>query len=339
MADEVTLVGDLMVYNEEFQTGYMEGVLRNTQIFNESTSYALTFKTNFQKGDLEKQAFWTEIDAISRRDNTQQNNVDAIKLGQSEVNKIKLYRRFGPVAMTLTAFKDIGDPNGSATFGFMMGQKYAEQKLVDFIDTAFIAFKGATQSDPKFELRSDTLMDTETILDAISMLGDKSSQLTTIVMHSKVWFQLVKQQLQDYQLIAPVGQGILIYGGGPASFGRVVVVTDSPALENIDGVTGEVKHTTLLLTKNAVEIQDTGGDILAGDMIIGKENIQYNIQGEYDFFLGVKNFEYLVQTGGKNPDDATLSTGVNWLFKRSDGDVKAGPGIKIVTQTVPPITT
>ena len=104
MADQVTLAGDLKVYNDEFQSGFMEGALRVIQLFNGATRGAITLKNLFQKGNISTQAFWKGIDAISRRDKDTQTSVDSIKLEQDEMNKFKVYRRFGPVATSLTAF-------------------------------------------------------------------------------------------------------------------------------------------------------------------------------------------------------------------------------------------
>lgn len=335
MADQVTLAGDLKVYNDEFQSGFMEGALRVMTLFNGASRNTITLKNLFQKGNYETQAFWKGINAISRRDNTTQATVDSIKLEQDETNKFKVYRRFGPVATSLTAFDDIGDQNGDKSFAIMMGKEYAEGKLIDMIDTTLVAVVGALSSNAMFINDQSTVgtAKTEEIYKTTAKFGDRSQTLNFMVMHSKPYHDLTLEQLQDYGSITSIGETILIHGGTAATYNKPVLVMDSPALVQVGaGPNGVDLFNSLILRANAAVCQDPGGDKFAGDLSLGKENLQYDVQGEYTFWVAVDNFRLNETTAGINPDNATLLTGANWTYTRSDDDVKAAPGLLYITQ-------
>ena len=331
MANEVTLIGDIKTYNDQFHSGFMEGILRVSTLFNEATRGCINLTNAFQRGEMESTSFWNAIDPIQRRDRTTQAAVDTIKLTQSEQNKFKLSRRFGPVAVTDTAFKQIGDQDGQSTFGMMMGREYATSKIVNMIDTTLNAIVGALSSDVKFQNDQSlvgTIKTTE-IYKTTALFGDQAALLIAMVMHSKPWHDLTLEQLADYGTTTSVAQNILVAGGGAATYNKPVLIMDSPALV-VAGVPDIFN--TLILRSNAATAQDPGGDILTGDTELGKENIQYIVQGEYDFWIDVDQFAWDTTTGGQNPDDAALLTGANWDYVRSDGDVKAAPGLLYLHQ-------
>ena len=80
------------------------------------------------------------------------------------------------------------------------------------------------------------------LVNAQAKFGDQASNLGCLVMHSAVYFAMVKNQMVNYQF--DTGAGIILYGGTPATMNKPVVVTDAPEL----GLSGRDNVTPLYKT-------------------------------------------------------------------------------------------
>ena len=89
-------------------------------------------------------------------------------------------------------------------------------------------------------------------------------------------------------------------------FGRVFVVTDSPALVN-SGV-----YTTLGLVENAVVVNDNNDFNAVMENRTGEENVRTIYQAEWSFGVGVKGYAWDMAAGGKSPTDTAIATPTNW---------------------------
>jgi hypothetical protein len=142
------------------------------------------------------------------------------------------------------------------------------------------------------------------VIDTMSKLGDAYEQLTAIVMHSVVYFNLVKQDL--IQFIQPSGASVQI----PTFLGKRVVVDDGCPV--VAGATSGFKYTTYLFGTGAVGYAEgspevateTDRDSLAGDdILINRKHYVLHPRG-------VKFTNTAV--AGVSPTNAELSTVTNW---------------------------
>jgi hypothetical protein len=155
-----------------------------------------------------------------------------------------------------------------------------------------------------------------------------ASEIAAWVMHSKPFFDLVGGSLTDQAIAYQIG-GFTIFSGNAASFGRPIVVTDSPALYNDNGSLTDT-YNTLGLVPDAVAVIESENKDLLAEPVTGLLNLVMRFQGEYALNLLCTGFQWDVANGGANPTDATLGTTTNWDLVVSS--VKQAAGVRILTQ-------
>lgn len=316
---------DFVIYNREFFSGMNEVLQQNTQVFNGASGGAIRLVTQSLKGDFEKQSFMKRVTGgtIAHRDILSTASVTHNKMEQGELISPKINRRIGPNSNTLDQWKKIDeDPQ---MFSFFYGRQVAEDVVADWLNTAILAGVTCmeTEADMVYDATglTDNKLQTVYLVRALKKLGDKANRVRAWVMHSTTYYDLVESQIQDK--ITNVADAV-IYGGTPGTLNRPVIVTDSPALVETDGVSSGVDaYKVLGLTDEALVVTQSEDQEIMSDIELGLENIVMTVQGEYAFNTRVKGFSYTGVT--VNPDDATLGTGSNWGFAMHD--VKLGPGV------------
>lgn len=318
---------DFVIYDREFFSGMDEVLQQNTNVFNAGSNGAIRLVTTALKGDFEKQSFMKKITGgtVSHRDITSTASVTPNKMDQGELISPKVNRRIGPNSNTIDQWKKIGeDPR---MFSYFYGRQVAEDVAADWLNTTILAGVACIESNPSLVYNATTETDpklrTEYLTRALRLMGDKANRVSAWVMHSATFYDLVESQVLDK--ITNVADTV-IYAGVPGSFNRPIIVTDSPALIETDGVAvGVDAYKVLGLTDDALVVTQSEDQFITSDMTLGLENIVMTIQGEYAFNPRVKGFSYTGAT--VNPDDAALGTGTNWSFAMHD--VKLGPGVLI----------
>lgn len=304
---------DMKVYDPRIQGGFIETLVQNTDVFNQASRNAIRLSNNFKPGDYDYSSFFANTSSlITRRDTTSVSGVTDIALAQSEELKVKLNWKLGPIANTLDSFKKA--TNGQFDedeFMFVVGEQAAKAALVKQTDDAVLAAKAFLngQSANKHTVASDGTIATSDLVDGLSKFGDAASNVILWVMHSKVYFDLVKQQ------IAANIDGVSNFNvaeGNPLTLNRPVLVTDSASLYAASGSPEVTDYYTLGLTADAVDVETSEGETIHGEMVTGLENLAYRIQGEGAFSLGVKGASWDVANGGANPNGTALGTSSNW---------------------------
>jgi hypothetical protein len=222
---------DFRIYNDMYWGGVIETLQRNTVAFNAASLNALRLITRAVKGDYEKESFLKLTSGIVRhRDNLSVADVEDKKLAHGEFVGIKVNKGIGPFAETLDAFKKVQqDP---AVFSVMLGQQTGVEIAADYIDTAIacanagIAGAGASLT---YDARTDSTstLNQTAMVEGLAKFGDAGSRIRVWVMHSKPFYDLMKQQIADKLFEVA---GATVYNATIASFNRPVVVLDSDSL-------------------------------------------------------------------------------------------------------------
>jgi hypothetical protein len=316
---------DFKIYNEQFWGGVVEVLQQNTDAFNASSNGCLRLVTRGIKGDYEKESFLkSTASLIVRRDPTSVAGLTDGALSQAEYIGVKVNRRIGPIAQTMDAFKKIAVDPGE--FSVMLGQQVGKAIAVDYVNVAVSAALAGIQGDGTLEYDASgdatpTLNHTA-LVSGLSKFGDASSRIVCWVMHSKPYFDLMKQAIADK--IFEVA-GVTIYQGTVATFNRPTIVIDSASLTTGTGTAQ--RYFTLGLTDGAVEVAESEERNVVSDLVTGLENLVMRIQGEYAFNLRVKGCQWDTTNGGVNPADATIATSTNW--DKVAVDSKLMPGIDV----------
>jgi hypothetical protein len=282
------------------------------------------------KGEFEKESFLkSTASLIARRDPSSASAVTDAKLVQGELVRVKINRRIGPVSQSRDAFRKAGlDP---AEFSFQLGQQAGASIAVDYINVAIAGTKAAILSQSSLLQYDNTgntpaTMTHSALVSGMALFGDKAARLEVFVMHSKPYFDLVKQALTDK--IFNVAD-VAVYKGSTATFGKPTIVCDSASLVNLTAASPTLTtYDTLALVQNACEVAESEERDIIAQPVTGLENLVDRIQGEYAFNLGVKGCAY--STGTVNPTDANVADTSKWTMVVAD--VKLMPGVDIKTK-------
>lgn len=317
---------DFKIYQEEYFGGMFESIQQNTNAFNGASAGTITLVGRDHRGDFSKESFIKDISSlISRRDTTSVAAATDLAVAQGERVNVKVNRKIGPIAQTLDSWRKISkDPR---EMSFLIGKMVGEKKAQDYLNTALLSAVPAmaAQANITHDYSATGTISHTQIVTGLSKFGDQAGLIKAFVMHSKVYFDLMKQAIADK--IVEVA-GVTIYQGSVATFNRPVIVTDSAAL--FDLVPVPDVYWTLGLVDRAITVEESEAEEIESQIVTGLENLVFRIQGEHAFTLGIKGFTWDVTNGGANPTDAALATATNW-DKTATFD-KALAGVVIKTQ-------
>lgn len=303
---------DFKVYQEYLQTRMTEILTQNGAAFNAASNGAIVMSTQSKRGDYEHEAFFKSISSlITRRDTTSVSTASDLALTQDEFIRVKLNRKIGPVANTRDSFRKIMARYSQTEFTDIIAEQASAAQQLDMLNSVLRAGRAAlvNQSSVLHTVPSSGSMTTTSLVNGLSKFGDRADRIVCWVMHSKVYFDLVKEQIT--QKIDGISN-FNVQTGTPVTLNRPVVLTDSDALAVTVGSPAVTTYYTLGLTANALLAESTEEDDVVVDEVTGNENLIVRIQGEYAFNAGVKGFKWDVGNGQANPVDADLATGTNW---------------------------
>jgi hypothetical protein len=216
----------------------------------------------------------------------------------------------------------------NSTFSYILGQQAAKAIQVDYVNTALLACSAAliNSSAEVYDVSgaSPATISHTYLATLLSKMGDAANRIVCLVMHSAVYWELVKTAISDKVFEVA---GAVIQGGTPATFNRPVIVTDSVGL--IDAAS-PTRYYTLGLTAGAIEVLESEGRQMFAELVTGLEQVVIRLQGEHAFTVGLKGFTWDVTHGGANPLDAAVGTGSNW--DQICTDLKDGPGVILKSQ-------
>jgi len=313
------------IYDVEFFGGVTEVVEQAGVELLTSSGGAVKMISLNQRGEFERESFFKNVEGlVTRRDPTSTADVADLGMSMGEVVGVKLNTRIANTAQTLDSFKKIGeDPS---LMSFSLGQMYGKSIALDMINSGLVAASTAlgAQTGASLDVSAATdgteVMSYANLVKAMAKMGDQSSRVKTIVMPSKCYFDLVGESLATP--ITNVGD-IAIYEGTVGTMGKTIAVLDSPAL--IDAVAETFN--VLLLTEDAVTINQSEESSIFSETVLGKENVMLRIQGESSFTVTVKGTAW---TGTASPTNAALATASNWNYEFAD--VKSGAGVSLTVK-------
>lgn len=313
-----------LIYPELVHSGMSETLVQNTDAFNDASRNAIRLVTSRKRGDFAQESFFKNVSNIVTRrivsSTSPSNEAATVQTVPMDENiSVKLNRKIGPIDQTFDSFRKLGTDVDLEVLSFLLGGQIAKAVQVDQLDAGLVALVAALSNQAAVTIDQgpgaspQATIDTNTLVDGLATFGDAAGRIVMWVMHSKVFFDLVKQQITAN--IDGVSN-FNVAEASPITLNRPVLVTDSSALisaaTNFSPITQGAQYTTLGLTENAVVLEDSEEEMLYTDVITGNENIVARLQGEFAYNVGCKGFRYDPANGGVNPDDTALGTGTNW---------------------------
>lgn len=317
---------DFVVYQAEFLGAMNEILMQAGDAFNAAGAGTIQLINNFHRGDYRKESFFQMISGlVSRRDTTSVSAATDLAVTQDDIARVKINRKIGPVAQTLDAWRKISsDPSEMSV---IVGAQTAKAVLLDKLNTVIRAGAAAIRgTNVTLDVTGET---TKTVthtalIRTLALFGDNASAIRAWVMHSKIFFDLLKQAVADN--VTNIADGVIRVGNVPA-IGKPIIITDSADL--VVAGTPDTYY-TLGLTEGALTSEDSEEQSVESQLVTGLENLVMRIQGEYAFTIGVKGYTWDTTSGGVNPLDAAVATGTNWDLVAAD--IKATAGVRLLTQ-------
>jgi hypothetical protein len=306
-----------LIYPELVHSGMVETLVQNTDAFNEASRNSIRLVTQSRMGDFAQESFFKNIsDLVSRRlVNVSPANpdVDAKAVPADEFISVKVNRRIGPVDQTLDSFKKMGQNPDFEVLSFLLGEQIAKAMQVEQLDTGLrsvvAAILGQAGLVTDGEASPPTTLDTIDLVNGLAKFGDAADRIVMWVMHSKPYYDLVKDQIvRNIDGLSNFN----VASATPVTLNRPVLVTDSAALLSTIESPERSQYVTLGLTTNGVVLEDSEAPTMVNELVTGKQNIVTRLQGEFAYNVSCKGFKYDVTNGGVNPDDTTLATSTNW---------------------------
>jgi hypothetical protein len=306
--------------------GIIEVMAQVSDVFNRSGN-PIRLDTISRRGNYHQESFLANTASlVSRRDTTVVTDATAIALTMAEIISVKLNRKVGPVEQTLDSFRKVQMSAGDEALSFLIGTQIAKAMQVDMINSACRAAAAALlkSTNTKYDGSAGTAT-ASGLSYALQKMGDAQGNIVAWVMHSKVYFDLMRHQM------TPANNGeqaasATVYSATPATLGRPVIVIDSDDLKLDDSPD---LYYTLGLTSNGVVVENSEEEIMHQEIVSGKENLISRLQGEFAYNLGVKGFKWVTGSGA-NPTDAAVRTGSNWT--QVAASVKDAAGAVLVTR-------
>ena len=315
-----TVNNDLIIYNDEAQTAYLERIQDNLDVFNASSNGAIVLDNELIQGDFRKRAFYKLGGGLEHRDVNSEAKVNAKKIGAGEAVGVKAPWKYGPYQTTEEAFKRRGRP--VEEFSQIIGADVADATIEGFIEYATGALKAAIGSNAGMVVTANIETDgKKTLTRGMRKFGDKFGRIALWVMHSSAYFDIVDEAIANkvYE-----EAGVVIYGGLPGTLGKPVLVTDKAPVDAIFG-----------LLPNAVVITESQAPGFRSYEVNDEENLAIGYRAEGTVNIDVLGYSWKESTGGSNPTLAAVGSAANWV-KHSDSN-KVTAGVMITLTTTPPV--
>lgn len=318
---------DFKIFDDVLQTRNQERVAQVVNAFNQASGGAILLAQEGKTGDYAYESFFKAVDGVGRRDPNSTSALTDIRLSGEENITVKLHRTYTK-NMLVSALMNMFPNASPEEISFYLGENYADEKLKDMLNRVLIAGVAALTGETtnKLDITNETTktVNHASLVKSMAKLGDKGTEISALVMHSKPYYDLMGNAISDK--IYDVGSNV-IYSGSVATFGRPVIVTDSPALINEASTD---TYNTLLLTPGALKADVSTNEVIFGELVSGLANLLYRQQNEYTYNVGVKGFKWDTSNGGANPTDANLGTSGNW--DKSATSHKDLAGVVLISQ-------
>lgn len=320
---------DFKIYQEYMRLRISEILAQNGEAFGTASAGSIRLTTVSRRGDYEFSSFFQNIAGlVSRRDNTSTAGVTDLPITQSELVSVKLSRKIGPAAMTRDAFRKMLGRYSETEFTGIIAQQAASGMQLEMLNTAIAALVAALKNVAASYYTQPSLgsMDTSTLVSGIAKAGDQAQRIRAWVMHSKPYYDLVKNQIAAN--ITGVSN-FNVANGSPLSLGKPIIVTDSASLI-INPTSPDLnQYITLGLVEDAAVVENSEEEEIVVQDVTGLETLVVRYQGEFAYNLGLKGFQWDSTNGGSNPSAAAVATGSNW--DAAFADMKDRAGVAIMT--------
>lgn len=312
---------DLHVFNKQTYIAMTETVAQDVNKFNEASQGTIILLNEPTGGDFDLKASFKAIQGIvRRRDAHGSGTVTAKRLEQLLDVAVKVAAGTPPIEYEEQQYRWVmQNPELAA---LTIGEQLGKAKIADMLNAGIQggvsaiggnadAVEGDGTADASFRLFNK----------GAGRMGDRSGALRSWIAHSSTMTGLYDNALANTERLF-FYDGINVIRD---PFGRLFVITDSPAL--ITENAGVTAYNSLGLVQEGIVIKDNNDFNAVVVPTVGNENIKYTYQAEWSYNVGVKGYAWDMAKGGKSPTDAAIGTATNW--SKISSSIKDTAGVLI----------
>lgn len=319
MADETTVNSDMVIYNRQAQTAYLERIQDILAVFNGNSQGAIVLRSEAIEGDFDQSAFYKIGGAVAYRDVNSTAAVEGKKIDADEMVGVKSPWKYGPYKTTEEQFKRRA--RSLDEFAMLVGQDSADAQLTYAIAAAFASLDAAIGGNANMVATGDFATDGKKVLTkGMRKFGDRFGRIAMFGMDSATYFDLVDDAI-DKKIYEEAG--LVIYGGTPGTMGKPVLVSDRAPASKIFG-----------LQPGAVEIVESQPPGFRFYNIDTQENLAVGYRSEGAFNVNLLGYSWNKDgdpAAPANPNLTQLGTAANWRKHATDDKSTAGVRIAVTT--------
>ncbi|MTC60392.1 hypothetical protein GKR50_10220 [Providencia rustigianii] len=304
----------LIVFQHQVSLAATELIAQAVQQFNEASGGALVLGDGDHIGDYIEQTSWQLMGGLAQRRNAYgSGNLTPQELGQILDRMIKVDGRIGPVSITPTMMKRLGkDVSEGAA---VVAAQSAVAMIQDYLNTAGSALKTAFSGNAAVVTVDTNAPSLRGLNKATRPFGDAYSRIVAWLMDGATFNDFMDESLTNASNLFQIGNVAIKQD----NLGRRFVISDIPALADAD------KQHSLGLVTGAAAVQ-TSPLIMKAQDVLGQENIKALMQGEYDFTVGLRGYQWS-KDSVKSPTNTQIETVANW--KQIATDIKDTAGVLV----------
>lgn len=305
-----TVNSDLIIYNDQAQTAYLERVQDVIEVFNGSSQGTVILDSEAIEGDFKERAFYKLQGAVAHRDVNSTDPVSAAKIDAGDMIGVKTPWKYGPYETTEEAFKRRA--RSPEEFSQLVGQDMGDAFLQYAISAAFGSLEAAIGANADMVATASIAADGKKALTkGLRKFGDRSGRVAVLAMHSNVYFDLIDQAINEKVFEEA---GVVIYGGAPGTLGKPVLVSDQITDDLIFGLQGGAARVT--------ESQAPG---VRSYPVNDQENLAIGYRAEGAFNVELLGYSWdKASSAPSNPNLTQLGTGANWSQYATSDKATAG---------------
>jgi uncharacterized protein YjdB len=318
-----TVNSDLIIYNDQAQTAYLERMQDVLDVFNEASAGAIILRNELLEGDLTQKAFYQVPGGVAHRNVNSTSAAVAEKIGADEMVGVKAPWKYGPYETTEEAFKRRA--RSPEEFSQVIGQHMADATIDYMISAAFAGLMGAILGNANMIANGSFATDHKKVLTkGMRKFGDRFNRIAIFAMDSTTYFDLVDDAITEkvYE-----ETGFVIYGGTPGTMGKPVLVSDKVPGDAIFG-----------LQPGAVEIIESQPPGVRSYPVNTQENLVLGYRAEGTFNVELLGYSWNIEgspSAPVNPNLAQLGSAANWRKYATSNKATAGVIIELSGNSPP----
>lgn len=321
-------LSDLAVFSEYAYSAMTEVQDQQIELFNAATRNGISMQSGARTGDFSDRAFWQKMSGLVRRRNAYgTGSVSPIKLEHLTDTMVKVAAGTPPIEINPSQFSWIQRNPEEA--GAVIGQQLAGDALADMLNTSLLAGRVALSNTPAVFHNLAANMSVTGFIEGAAKFGDRASSIVAWAMHSKQMHDVYRSAAANSTTLFVFNTINVMQDG----FGRILVMTDSPALNVplVPAVPADPGPPAAEIPAGYFALGLVSGGLIVErnndfddnvSTLNGDENITRSYQAEWTANYAVKGFSWDKTNGGKSPNNAALGNATNWdIYATSHKDL------------------